>query len=65
MGRGGRKLKEVKGEIAKQVREAAPLTKCKSGQTTNQVREERPAVSSHDVTQVSAGGTEAAGGQCS
>jgi len=47
------------------VREVSPLTKCKSGWTANQVRDERPAVSSRDVTQVSAGGTEAAGGQCS
>lgn len=44
---------------------ASPLTKCKSGPTANQVRQERPAVSSRDVTQVPAGGVEGVGGQCS
>lgn len=37
----------------------------RSGPTANQVRKERPAVSSRDVTQVPAAGTEGAGGQCS
>lgn len=44
---------------------ASPFAKCKSGPTAKQARQERPAVSSRDVTQVPAGGAEGVGGQCS
>lgn len=62
---GRRKLKEERGEIARKASERGFLSHEMQKWPANQVREERPAVSSRDVTQVYAGGTETAGGQCS
>lgn len=62
----GKEIKTGEEREGGQARERLPLSRnAKVLGLQTQVREERPAVSLRDVTQVSAGGAEAAGGQCS